>query len=131
MLNITTLYTQSRIWLRARPSWAPHTASRAERQPLFAPTIFQPAFQRAYRRFAQQHSDWVQRRFDDDFLRAVLDASLLQDLALAISRLPLLWDKQFGPLASPDVRLRQLVELRPVAADFLQLLQAELAQPTA
>lgn len=91
------------------------------------------AFQRAYRTFAQTHLHWINRRFDADLLRPAvvelcgddrsqINTSPIQRVAI---QLALRWDAQFGCLYTTEMRIRQIEELKVVAAKFLRLFQQE------
>ena len=82
------------------------------------------AWQRAARRFAQQHPQWTQRRFDEEFLRRFIGSLALPTAA----ELALAWEQQFGPLIHPSARCQQRVELTEVAACFLRFYQSERQQ---
>ena len=128
MLNMASLYTQSLTWLNTIPRRVNPPAAVAQTPLTVDPQVFHQAFHLAYRCFAQQHSAWVSRRFDENFLRAAVDPTSLQQPRLTAAKLTLLWDKQFGPLSKPEVRIQHKVALQGVATDFMHLLTAEIAQ---
>lgn len=129
MINLATIYTQTTDWLTLFLPWAPqpapldHIAKGEQIQQV------QITFHCAYRRFAQRYPIWVNRRFDDEFLRQVIQPRRFQtgDLAQAALSLPSghelawAWDRQFGPLFPDAVRTHQMAELIGVATHFLRL----------
>jgi hypothetical protein len=140
MLNLVFRYSHPLDWLNASGWWSPRVPSVQSSEHRNDVEGIHRAFQRAYRRFAQAHPAWVNRRFDADFLRR---ATVLRQAQRALrcrqtggcaiflptgTRLALAWDHEFGQLAPDAVRTRQLAELTPVANRFLGLFESELQQ---
>lgn len=126
MINLMTIPISASTWLRSR-RWSPLATKKTRNAAdvAAAQAHFHSAFHQAYRHFAQTEPTWVQRRFDDQFLRQVI----LRPNALPTSlELAWAWDQQFGVLYAPPVRLRQVAELTAVATTFLRLLAKENAQ---
>lgn len=122
MINLTTVSVSTINWMCSR-HWTP-LATR-NRVSATVPAHRYAAFHQAYRHFAQSEPTWVQRRFDDAFLRPFLIGRGARPTALELAWA---WDKQFGVLYAPPLRLRQVAELTAVATQFLQLLAKENAQ---
>ncbi|MDQ4075722.1 MAG: hypothetical protein M3220_05675 [Chloroflexota bacterium] len=89
----------------------------------------QHAARRAYAAFAQQHERLVESLFDERFLMrgaaplipGYLDRSTPDAVALASAWTNQMWYRDEA------MRQRLIEQLKPVAADFLRLLEAELA----
>lgn len=128
MSTMATMYTQTADWLSTLRRWLPQTAPLPQTTESEEVQQFQCAFHCAYRRFAQRYPQWVNRCFDDEFLRRSLGAgrpTTRNSAALSGYQLAWAWDRQFGPLFPEAVRTRQVVELIEIANYFLQLLRAE------
>lgn len=82
------------------------------------------AWHRAYHRLAALYPQWVQRRFDAEFLRRFVAAPTPPTAA----ELALVWDLQFGSLTHPAVRCQQRAELTEVATCFLRFYESESQQ---
>ncbi|MCE7982301.1 MAG: hypothetical protein DYG89_13985 [Caldilinea sp. CFX5] len=127
MINLTSLHAHVRVWRylsrwqttdKTNTQYAQALADQAEIQ------CHHLALHRAYGCFAPLYPQWVQRRFDAEFLRQMTSGPVLPtgpELATA-------WDRQFGPLSSPPVRCRQLAELVGVANHFLACYERERTQ---
>lgn len=121
---MSSLYAQSLSWLsnhRLR-LWLSNPTRKASR-PISQEDVRRQhlVFHRAYVYFAQRHPQWVQRRFDDDFLRRLIARTTFSP-AVALptgAELAAAWDRQFGVLSTTSHRAWQMAELAHAANDFL------------
>ncbi|MCL4863667.1 MAG: hypothetical protein KJZ93_29955 [Caldilineaceae bacterium] len=130
---MSSLYAQPLSWLsNHRLRLWPFSPTREASRPISEEDVRRQhlVFHRAYVYFAQRHPQWVQRRFDDDFLRRLMarrsfppSAALPTGAQLAAS-----WDRQFGILSTTSNRAWQMAELAQAANDFLYRYTIEWGQ---
>jgi hypothetical protein len=131
MSSFTAPYEHSLDWVQAMRCRLSRISRVTQPPPSRQGEHIDQAFHQAYRRFAQTHPTWVNRRFDDDFLRQTVVARLKRRQAGALptgAALAVRWDSHFGALAADAVRAQQLAELTVVANDFLHLLSLQLSE---
>lgn len=129
MFHLASFQNQLRLWLHLS-IWQPTRRRATQQQALADQDASQHhhlALHRAYKRLALRHPEWVQRRFDEEFLCQMSSGPVLPsgpELAAA-------WDHRFGPLATPAVRCLQRAEVVSVANHFLACYEDEQTQLTA
>jgi hypothetical protein len=121
---MSSLYAQSLSWLsNHRLRLWPFSRTREASRPISQEDVQRQhlVFHRAYVYFAQRHPQWVQRRFDDDFLRRLMVGTTFSPSAArpTAAELAAAWDRQFGVLSTALNRAWQMAELAQAANDFL------------
>lgn len=131
MLNLSTLVTNPLFWLNRKSESLSLTSSTSEATRSPQIEAFHRAFHNTYGAFAQNHPEWVQRGFNQEFLRQAIPPV---NKMKAVSSLPggmelaMKWDRQFGVLASDADRVRINAELSNVANRFIDTLADEITR---
>ncbi|MFN8440664.1 MAG: hypothetical protein U0175_07850 [Caldilineaceae bacterium] len=124
MIHLASFQNQLRLWLHLSIGQPTRRSAQQQFQTLADQDAIQRhhlALHRACKRLALRHPEWVQRRFDEEFLCQMSSGPVLPtgpELAAA-------WDRRFGLLSTPSVRCQQMAQLVSVANHFLACYEQE------